>query len=116
MRELSSNCVVWDMYINTDLTENMIEKSNISLAKIALTIGLSITFLSFRDYFINNVEGNGLSSLGFIYGIPITLIGYALQYAELQPAMIISTPDSKKIFNLILSSQRFSRRFFQKYM
>lgn len=77
----------------------MIEKSNISLAKIALTVGLSITFLSFRDYFINNVEGNGLSSLGFIYGIPITLIGCALQYAELQPAMIISTPESKKIFN-----------------
>lgn len=40
--------------------------------------------MSFAEYFFQD-GGAGLSSLGFIYGIPLTLIGCSLQYAELGP-------------------------------
>ena len=41
----------------------------------------------------------GLSSLGFIYGIPITLIGFSLQYAELPPAGMQATPAAEALFD-----------------
>ena len=67
------------------------KQNQISLGKSVTTIGLIITFSSFVDYFLNNLNSNGLSSLGFIYGIPISLIGSALQYAEIKPIPIMST-------------------------
>ena len=55
-----------------------------SLSKACLGVGLTLTTVSFGEYFFQD-GGAGLSSLGFIYGIPITLIGCSLQYAELEP-------------------------------
>mmetsp|Transcript_12197 Transcript_12197/g.28601 ORF Transcript_12197/g.28601 Transcript_12197/m.28601 type:complete len:177 (-) Transcript_12197:137-667(-) len=62
-----------------------IEIRGFSLAKAGLAVGLTLTTLSFGEYFLADGGGAGLGSLGFIYGIPITLIGCALQYAELAP-------------------------------
>ena len=64
-----------------------IEIRGFSLAKAVLGVGLFLTVSSFADFFLNDGGGQtGLSSLGFIYGIPVSLIGCALQYAELEPA------------------------------
>eukprot|EP00290_Baffinella_frigidus_P010303 CAMPEP_0180158366 /NCGR_PEP_ID=MMETSP0986-20121125/26856_1 /TAXON_ID=697907 /ORGANISM="non described non described, Strain CCMP2293" /LENGTH=323 /DNA_ID=CAMNT_0022108187 /DNA_START=63 /DNA_END=1034 /DNA_ORIENTATION=- len=58
-----------------------------SLGNLTLLIGTVITFSSFYSYFTN---GNSLSALGFIYGIPIALGGFALKYAEILPVPVIS--------------------------
>lgn len=65
--------------------EPPIEVRGFSLAKSFLAAGTLITGASFVEFFVN-AGGEGLSSLGFIYGIPILLIGCSLQYAELEPA------------------------------
>ena len=48
-----------------------------SLANFTLFAGLFITFYSFYQYFSNQ---NSLTSLGFVYGLPIALGGFALKY------------------------------------
>jgi len=74
-----------------------IEIRGFSLAKAFLGVGLTLTTVSFAEYFFQD-GGAGLSSLGFIYGIPLTLIGCSLQYAELGPAGVKSTPATEALF------------------
>lgn len=49
-----------------------------SLANAAALVGLAITCASFFEYFSTGGAG-GLSGIGFVYGIPIALIGLALK-------------------------------------
>lgn len=49
-----------------------------SLANLALLIGVGITGASFFEYFTSGGSA-GLSGVGFVYGIPISLIGLALK-------------------------------------
>ena len=49
-----------------------------SLANAAALVGLAITVASFFEYFSTGGAG-GLSGIGFVYGIPIALIGLALK-------------------------------------
>lgn len=65
-----------------------------SLANVGLALGLSVTIFSFVEYF-NTVGAASASSLGFVYGVPILLIGCALKYAELQPVPVASTPEAR---------------------
>lgn len=58
-----------------------------SLAKAALAAGVTITGASLFTFFTSG-DGAGISSIGFIYGIPILLIGASLQYAELEPVPV----------------------------
>lgn len=74
-----------------------IEIRGFSLAKAFLTVGVGITISSFVEYGLSD-GGAGLSSLGFIYGIPISLIGFSLQYAELAPAALITTKETEATF------------------
>lgn len=74
-----------------------IEIRGFSLAKAILTVGVGLTLTSFAEFFITEGSG-GLSSLGFIYGIPVTLIGFSLQYAELAPAGMQATPAAEALF------------------
>lgn len=64
-----------------------IEIRGFSLAKAFLGAGATITLASFAEFFGSEGQA-GLSSIGFVYGIPIILIGFALQYAELEPVPI----------------------------
>lgn len=75
-----------------------IEIRGFSLAKAVLGAGLFLTISSFADFFLNDGGGAGLSSLGFIYGIPVTLIGCALAYAELEPAGVVTDPVAEALF------------------
>ena len=67
--------------------EPPLEIRGFSLAKAFLFGGLFVTGASFAEFFTSGGSA-GLSSLGFVYGIPILLIGCALQYAELEPVPI----------------------------
>ena len=58
------------------------------------SIGIALTAFSFAGYFLNEGGGEGaLSSLGFVYGIPVFLIGLSLWYAEIPPVEVISSPE-----------------------
>jgi len=62
-----------------------------SLANVGLLFGFAITGYSFVTYFASNGTASA-TSLGFVYGVPVLLIGCALKYAELQPVPLTSTP------------------------
>ena len=63
------------------------------MASLALYGGLAITIVSFSNYFTN---GGSVTSLGFIYGLPITLGGFALKYAEILPVPVESNKRADK--------------------
>mmetsp|Transcript_18597 Transcript_18597/g.17919 ORF Transcript_18597/g.17919 Transcript_18597/m.17919 type:complete len:292 (+) Transcript_18597:107-982(+) len=78
-----------------------------SLPLIVFTIGVVLTSSSFAGFFLNDGGGDGaISSLGFVYGIPIFLIGLSLWYAEIPPVLVESTEagdrawENKKTENL----------------
>jgi len=76
--------------------EPPLEIRGFSLAKAFLGAGTLVTVASFTEFFGSGGSA-GLSSLGFIYGIPILLIGLALQYAELEPVAIEYDGDKEAI-------------------
>lgn len=61
-----------------------------SLANVGLFAGLLITVVSFSSYFSSNGTASA-TSLGFVYGVPVLLIGCALKYAELEPVALQTT-------------------------
>ncbi|KAJ1458455.1 hypothetical protein M885DRAFT_512896 [Pelagophyceae sp. CCMP2097] len=67
-----------------------------SLAKAFLGVGTVVTVSSFVEFFSSSGSA-GLSSIGFIYGIPILLIGCSLQYAELEPVPMQYDGDEEKL-------------------
>ena len=75
-----------------------IEIRGFSLAKAVLAAGLGLTLFSFVGFFSGGGDGSGVSSLGFIYGIPVTLIGTSLWYAELEPAGLKSNEKLDALF------------------
>lgn len=66
-----------------------------SLANLGLGLGLAITVVSFQSYF-SSVGQASASSLGFVYGVPVLLIGCALKYAELLPVPLESAVGAKE--------------------
>jgi hypothetical protein len=75
--------------------EPPIQLRGFSLANVALFGGLAITIVSFYYYFTN---GGSVTSLGFIYGLPITLGGFALKYAEILPVPVESSVAGDRIY------------------
>jgi len=74
-----------------------IEIRGFSLATVGLVLGSVITIFSFAEYLLT--EGSeGLSGVGFVYGIPILLIGLSLKYAQLDPVPVATSPEADKIF------------------
>lgn len=66
-----------------------------SLANVFLGAGALITIYSFSSYFNSNGTASA-TSLGFVYGVPILLVGCALKYAELEPIRIKSFDGAKE--------------------
>ena len=67
------------------------EVRGFSLPAVVFSIGIGLTAFSFAGFFLNDGGGEGaLSSLGFVYGIPVFLIGLSLWYAEIKPVPVIS--------------------------
>jgi hypothetical protein len=64
------------------------EIRGVSLPLIVFSLGVVLTGSSFAGFFLNDGGGDGaISSLGFVYGIPIFLIGLSLWYAEIPPVL-----------------------------
>ena len=75
-----------------------------SLSNVILTIGFIIGLSSFAEYFLSTFENTsdigGVSGLGFVYGLPIVLVGAALKYGEIPPVPVKSTKTTKVIYDL----------------
>uniref|UniRef100_A0A7R9UF83 Thylakoid membrane protein n=1 Tax=Pinguiococcus pyrenoidosus TaxID=172671 RepID=A0A7R9UF83_9STRA len=68
-----------------------------SLATLFLGGGFLLTVGSFAEYFSEG-GGSGVSGLGFVYGIPVLLIGLSLKYAEIPPVEVVTTPAADDAF------------------
>jgi len=70
-----------------------------SLGNFVIFSGIAITILSFAEYLSDaGSDGLNVSGLGFVYGIPVSLAGAALKYAEIDPVPCKSTPAGERIF------------------
>jgi hypothetical protein len=69
----------------------------ISLGSVGLVIGGILSSIGFVAYFI--LDNATLNLVGFFYGIPVLLGGFALKAAELKPTPFI-TPTSDSVVQL----------------
>ncbi|CAN8072763.1 unnamed protein product [Agarophyton chilense] len=65
-----------------------------SLANVFLGAGALVTVSSFWSY-IGSYGTASATSLGFVYGVPILLVGCALKYAELQPVPVTGSTEAR---------------------
>ena len=70
--------------------------STTSFGTIGLSVGLPLLLYGFCAYF-NFLPGADISALMLIYGFPISLIGFALKYAELEPLACVTYADALKL-------------------
>jgi len=70
--------------------------SGTSFGTIGMGVGLPLLIYGFGAYF-NFLPGSDVSALMLIYGFPISLIGFALKYAELAPLKCVSYEDALKV-------------------
>lgn len=70
------------------------ELRGFSLPLVVFSIGTLLTASSFAGFFLNDGGSDGaVSSLGFVYGIPVFLIGLSLWYAEIKPVQVVSSAE-----------------------
>ena len=71
-----------------------------SLGNLVVAAGLIVTTLSFAEYLgTSSGDGPTLSGLGFIYGIPISVAGAALKYAEIEPVPCVTNAAADAVFD-----------------
>jgi len=70
--------------------------STTSFGTIGLGVGLPLLAYGFCAYF-QFIPGSDVSALLLIYGFPISLIGFALKYAELEPLKCVTYADALKL-------------------
>ena len=76
------------------------ELRGFSLPAVVFSVGVLLTGSSFAGFIWNN-DGGGdgaLSSLGFVYGIPVFLIGLSLFYAEIKPVVVEADAAGERIW------------------
>jgi len=69
-----------------------------SLGNAVLGVGSLILAASFSSFFRGDSSGG--SGIGFVYGVPIMLIGFALKYAELEPVPLVSDMEASSLFEV----------------
>ena len=80
------------------------ELRGFSLPLVVFSVGIILTGFSFAGFFLNDGGGEGaLSSLGFVYGIPVFLIGLSLWYAEIPPVPVLSDASGDKAWDALAS-------------
>ena len=68
------------------------ELRGFSLPLVVFSAGVLLTASSFGGFFLNGGGDDGaVSSLGFVYGIPVFLIGLSLWYAEIKPVQVVTS-------------------------
>lgn len=103
-------CATNEESSSTDTKEVPFEIRGFSLGNVFLALGGGVTLWSFSSY-IDSTGTASASSLGFVYGVPLLLVGCALKYAELVPVPVqsedgardaresIGTETQKKIYS-----------------
>ena len=72
-----------------------------SLPLVVFTTGIVLTASSFIGFFsTDGSSDSAVSSIGFVYGIPVFLIGLSLWYAELGPVEVESSIKGDEIWEL----------------
>lgn len=72
------------------------ELRGFSLPLVVFSVGIILTATSFAGFFsTEGGDGGALSGLGFVYGIPVFLIGLSLWYAEIPPVVVDATPQGE---------------------
>lgn len=85
------------------------ELRGFSLPLVVFSAGAILTASSFAGFFINEGGSDGaVSSLGFVYGIPVFLIGLSLWYAEIAPVPVYSDAEGDAAW------EKYSTDTFQK--
>eukprot|EP00624_Nannochloropsis_granulata_P002274 evm.model.NODE_21584_length_11053_cov_29.592690.2 len=87
----------------TVVTDVPFELRGFSLATVGLGLGGLITIGSLAEYLISS-GSEGLSGVGFVYGIPILLIGLSLQYAQLNPVPVEGVENGELTFSMVFKS------------
>lgn len=75
------------------VTDNEFSISKISFGAILTPIGLGLLGYGFAAYF-QLLPGADVSSVMLIYGFPISILGFALNYAQLKPVPCKSTTEA----------------------
>ena len=70
--------------------------STTSFGTIGLSVGLQLLIYGFGAYF-SFLPGSDVSALMLIYGFPISLIGFALKYAELEPLSCVTYENALRV-------------------
>jgi hypothetical protein len=107
---LVANKISGDLPEGTSLRDTVpFELRGFSLPLVVFSVGTILTGTSFAGFFSDGGgDGGAVSSLGFVYGIPVFLIGLSLWYAEIQPAKVITTEAGD------MAWEKFSTDTFQK--
>ena len=63
-----------------------------SLGNLISASGAALLLYSVLAFILNNGESSLVQTLGFVYGIPASLGGLALKYAELPPVPVTTSP------------------------
>lgn len=67
-----------------------------SLGNLISGSGAVLLVYSVLAFLLNNGESSLVQTLGFVYGIPASLGGLALKYAELPPVPVVTTPEATR--------------------
>lgn len=73
--------------------EQQLRIERVSFGSILTPVGLGLLVYGFGAFF-QLLPGGDVSSLLLIYGFPISLLGFALSYAQLKPVPCFSTPEA----------------------
>lgn len=77
------------------------ELRGFSLPLVVFSVGVALTATSFGGFFLNGGGDDGaVSSLGFVYGIPVFLIGLSLWYAEIKPVEVITSSAGDRVWEV----------------
>jgi len=89
----TANKITGDLPEGTTLRDTVpFELRGFSLPLVVFSAGTLLTLSSFAGYFFDDGgSGGAVSSLGFVYGIPVFLIGLSLWYAEIPPVEVLSS-------------------------
>lgn len=106
----TANKITGDLEDGTALRDTVpFELRGFSLPLVVFSAGFLLTATSFAGFFMNEGGGDGaVSSLGFVYGIPVFLIGLSLWYAEIQPANVVTSPEGD------MAWEKYSTQIFQE--
>ena len=77
--------------------EPPIEIRGFSLSNLFLTFGFLSILSSFANYLTNT---DSITSIGFVIGLPILLVGSALKYGEIEPVIIKTDDEASVLFDV----------------